>query len=411
MVARVNEMTIARRKTRAVKVGPITIGGDAPISIQSMTKTNTTDLEATVRQIRALATAGCEIVRVAVPTIEAAKALPTIRRECNKVPLVADIHFHPQFAMAAIEASFDKIRWNPGNIRHPQRVREVVDRAKERGIPIRIGVNVGSLDPECLPRSGGVPPAYRLAKPGGTGWDASVLVEAIVQSALKSIRLLEGFGFFDIVVSLKSSDVLQTLAAYRRMAQVCEYPFHLGVTEAGLPEISTVKSSIGIGALLAEGIGDTIRVSITGNPVEEVTVAQRILSSLNLRRFETNVIACPSCGRCEIDVVGIAEQVKARLVELSKAEPRCLDLTVAVMGCVVNGPGESEHADIGLAGGGGVGVIYRKGKQIRRVAEAEMVDALLDEVKHLLRDQWPSGKVAKGLEHEEAVQSASHLAT
>ena len=365
------EMTIARRKTRTVKVGPITIGGDAPISIQSMTKTDTTDLEATVRQIRALATVGCEIVRVAVPTIEAAKVLPTIRRECNKVPLVADIHFHPQFAMAAIEAGFDKIRWNPGNIRHPQRVREVVDRAKERGIPIRIGVNVGSLDPEC-----------EAAHPEN-------LVEAIVQSALKSIRLLEGFGFFDIVVSLKSSDVLQTLAAYRRMAQVCEYPFHLGVTEAGLPEISTVKSSIGIGALLAEGIGDTIRVSITGDPVEEVTVAQRILSSLNLRRFETNVIACPSCGRCEIDVVGIAEQVKARLVELSKAEPRCLDLTVAVMGCVVNGPGESEHADIGLAGGGGVGVIYRKGKQIRRVAEAEMVDALLEEVKKVVSDECP----------------------
>jgi len=362
-------MVIQRRKTRAVKVGPITIGGDATISIQSMTKTDTTDIEATVRQIRALATAGCEIVRVAVPTIEAAKVLPTIRRECKKVPLVADIHFHPQFAMAAIEAGFDKIRWNPGNIRHPQRVREVVDRARERGMPIRIGVNVGSLDPEC-----------EAAHPEN-------LVEAIVQSALKSIRLLEGFGFYDIVVSLKSSDVLQTLAAYRRLAPLCDYPFHLGVTEAGLPAISTVKSSIGIGALLAEGIGDTIRVSITGDPVEEVTVAQRILSSLNLRRFETNVIACPSCGRCEIDVVGIAEQVKARLVELSKAEPRCLDLTVAVMGCVVNGPGESEHADIGVAGGGGVGVIYRKGKQIRRVAESDMVSALLDEVRYILHDQ------------------------
>ena len=345
------------------------MGGEAPVSIQSMTKTDTTDIEATVRQIRALATAGCEIVRVAVPTIEAARALPDIRREANKVPLVADIHFHPQFAIAAIEAGFDKIRWNPGNIRNPQRVREVVDRAKERQIPIRVGVNVGSLDPEC-----------EVAYPDN-------LVEAMVQSALKSVRLLEGFGFYDIVLSLKSSDVLQMLAAYRRMAQLCDYPFHLGVTEAGLLEASTVKSSIGIGALLAEGIGDTIRVSITGDPIEEVKVAQRILSSLELRRFETNVIACPSCGRCEIDVVGIANQVQTRLAELAKTEPRCLDLTVAVMGCVVNGPGESEHADIGLAGGGGVGVIYRKGRQIRRVAEADMVDALLEEVQHLLSEQ------------------------
>ena len=334
-----------------------------------MTKTDTTDIEATVRQIRALATAGCEIVRVAVPTFEAAKALPDIRREANQVPLVADIHFHPQFALAAVEAGFDKIRWNPGNIRDTGRVREVVDRAKERGIPIRVGVNVGSLDPECED-------AHK-----------DNLVEAIVQSALKSVRLLEGFGFHDIVLSLKSSDVLQMLAAYRRMAQLCDYPFHLGVTEAGLLEASTVKSAIGIGALLAEGIGDTIRVSITGDPVDEIKVAQRILSSLELRRFETNVIACPSCGRCEIDVVGIAEQVKARLSDLAQTEPRVLDLTVAVMGCVVNGPGESEHADVGMAGGGGVGVIYRKGKQVRRVAEADLVDAVIDEVRCVLDER------------------------
>jgi len=358
-----------RRRTRSVKVKDVVIGGDAPVSIQSMTKTDTTDIEATVRQIRALATAGCEIVRVAVPTIEAAKALPDIRREANQVPLVADIHFHPQFAIAAIEAGFDKIRWNPGNIRDPGRVRKVVERAKERGIPIRIGINVGSLDPEC-----------EAAHPDD-------LVEAIVQSALKSVRLLEGFGFHDIVLSVKSSDVLQTLAAYRRLAQQVDYPFHLGVTEAGLPEAATVKSAIGIGALLAEGIGETIRVSITGDPIEEVQVAQRILSSLGLRRFETNVIACPSCGRCEIDVVGLTQRVQERLTDLARTEPRCLELTVAVMGCVVNGPGESEHADIGLAGGGGVGVIYRKGRQIRRVAESEMVDALLDEVRRVLHDE------------------------
>ena len=370
------------------------MGGDAPISIQSMTKTDTTDIEATVRQIRALATAGCEIVRVAVPTIEAAKALPDIRREANKVPLVADIHFHPQFALAAIDAGFDKIRWNPGNIRNPQRVREVVDRAKERGVPIRIGVNVGSLDPECLPAAPQV--SRRSAAQAGEAAFPDDLVEAIVQSALKSVRLLEGFGFYDIVLSLKSSDVLQMLAAYRRMAQLCDYPFHLGVTEAGLLEASTVKSSIGIGALLAEGIGDTIRVSITGDPIEEVKVAQRILSSLELRRFETNVIACPSCGRCEIDVIGIANQVQARLTELAKTEPRCLELTVAVMGCVVNGPGESEHADIGLAGGGGVGVIYRKGQQIRRVAESDMVDALLEEVQRVIRDMNRSRLEAEG---------------
>ena len=205
-----------------------------------------------------------------------------------------------------------------------------------------------------------------------------------MQSALKSVRLLEGFGFHDIVLSLKSSDVLQMLAAYRRMAQLCDYPFHLGVTEAGLPEASTVKSAIGIGALLAEGIGDTIRVSITGDPIDEVKVAQRILAALGLRRFETNVIACPSCGRCEIDVISIAKQVQQRLTALAAEEPRALELTVAVMGCVVNGPGESEHADVGLAGGGGVGVIYRKGRQTRRVPEAEMVDALIEEVRNLL---------------------------
>ena len=368
---------IERRKTRPVKVRDVVIGGDAPISIQSMTKTDTTDIEATVRQIRALATAGCEIVRVAVPTIEAARALAEIRHEANKVPLVADIHFHPQFAIAAIEAGFDKIRWNPGNIRETGRVRDVVDRAKERRIPIRIGVNVGSLDPECEE-------AHQ-----------DDLVEAMVQSALKSARLLEGFGFYDVVLSLKSSDVRQMLAAYRRMSRLCDYPFHLGVTEAGLLEASTVKSSIGIGALLAEGIGDTIRVSITGDPVEEVKVAQRILSALSLRRFETNVIACPSCGRCEIDVIGIANEVQARLTELSKTEPRCLDLTVAVMGCVVNGPGESEHADIGLAGGGGVGVIYRKGKQVRRVAETDMVDTLIEEVQRVI-DEDRSGLRAQG---------------
>jgi len=350
-------------------VKDVAIGGEAPIAIQSMTKTDTTNVAETVRQIRALATVGCEIVRIAVPTIQAAQALPAIRREANKVPLVADIHFHPQFAIAAIEAGFDKIRWNPGNIRDPHRVRAVVDRAKERQIPMRIGVNVGSLDPACET-------AYR-----------DDLVEAIVQSALKSIRLLEDLAFHDIVLSLKSSDVVQTIRAYRRMAALCDYPLHLGVTEAGLVEASTVKSSIGIGALLADGIGDTIRVSITGDPIEEITVAQRILSSLDLRRFETNVIACPSCGRCEIDVVGIAQQVNDRLHALAKTDPRCLDLTVAVMGCVVNGPGESEHADIGLAGGGGVGVIYRRGQQLRRVPEAEMVDVLLEEVQHLLREQ------------------------
>ena len=364
-------MSIPRRSTRVVTVRHLTIGGGAPVSIRSMTKTDTADVAATVQQIRALATAGCEIVRVAVPTIEASKALAEIRRECDKVPLVADIHFHPQFALAAIEAGFDKIRWNPGNIRDPKKVQEVVERAKERRVPIRVGVNVGSLDPEC-----------EKAHPDD-------LVEAIVQSALKSVRLMEGFNFNQIVISLKSSDVIQMIRAYRRMAALCDYPFHLGVTEAGLLEASTVKSSIGIGSLLAEGIGDTIRVSITGDPVEEVKVAQRILSSLELRRFETNVIACPSCGRCQIDVVSIAEEVKRRVGELAVREPRCQDLTVAVMGCVVNGPGESTHADVGMAGGGGVGIIYRKGHVVRRVAEASVVDALLDEIQLVLRNEAP----------------------
>lgn len=363
------ETMIVRRKSRQVKVGPLAIGGDAPVTIQSMTKTDTVDVAATVRQIRALATAGCEIVRVAVPTIEASKALAGIRKEADKVPLVADIHFHPQFAIAAIEAGFDKIRWNPGNIRDPKRVREVVDRARERSIPIRVGVNVGSLDPECEE-------AYR-----------GDLVEAIVQSALKSVRLLESFKFDKVVLSLKSSDVVQMIRAYRRMSELVDCPFHLGVTEAGLLEASTVKSSIGIGALLAEGIGDTVRVSITGDPIDEVDVARRILSALELRRFSTNVIACPSCGRCEIDVVGVAKQVQARLEALGKSDPRVQQLTIAVMGCVVNGPGESEHADIGMAGGGGVGVIYRKGKQVRRVSESEMVDALMDEVQTVVSER------------------------
>ncbi len=364
-------MSIKRRKTKQVRVKDLLIGGDAPITIQSMTKTDTTDVEATVRQIRALATAGCEIVRVAVPTIEAAKALPDIRREANKVPLVADIHFHPQFALAAIEAGFDKIRWNPGNIRQLDKVKEVVLRAKQKGVPIRVGVNVGSLDPECEAQY------------------PNDLIEAIVQSALKSVRLMESLQFDDIVISLKSSDVLQMMAAYQRMATLCDYPFHLGVTEAGLPEVSTVKSSIGIGGLLAQGIGDTLRVSITGDPIEEVAVAQRILSALELRRFSTNVVSCPSCGRCEIDVVGVAKEVETRLQALSEQEPRAKELTVAVMGCVVNGPGESEHADVGMAGGGGVGVIYRRGKQVRRVTEAEMVNALIDEVKLVLQEQQP----------------------
>ncbi|MBI4597569.1 MAG: flavodoxin-dependent (E)-4-hydroxy-3-methylbut-2-enyl-diphosphate synthase [Candidatus Omnitrophica bacterium] len=368
-----------RRKTRQVKVKDLLIGGGAPVSIQSMTKTDTTDIEATCRQIRALATAGCELVRVAVPTIEAADVLPEIRRECHNVPLVADIHFHPQFAIAALEAGFDKIRWNPGNIRNARAVRQVVDRAKERGVPIRVGVNVGSLDPECEEEYSGN------------------LIEAMVHSALRSVRLLETFDFYDIVLSLKSSDVLQMMAAYRRMSQLCDYPFHLGVTEAGLLEASTVKSSIGIGALLAEGIGDTIRVSITGDPVDEVKVAQRILSSLELRRFGTNVIACPSCGRCQIDVIGIAKEVEQRLQALAQSEPRALALTVAVMGCVVNGPGESAHADVGMAGGGGIGIIYRKGVAVRHVAEAELIDALLDEVRLVLQEAPLTAAGARGI--------------
>jgi len=327
-----------------------------------MTKTDTDDIAATLTQIRQIADPGCDVVRVAVPDQPAADALPEIVRG-STLPVIADIHFHYQFALAAIRAGCHKIRWNPGNIRKPEQVRDVVDAAKERGIPMRVGVNAGSLDPEC-----------QREHPHD-------IAAAMVASAMKSVRLLEELDYRDIVLSLKASDVLTMVRAYRLMAQACDYPLHLGVTEAGLPQDATIKSSIGIGTLLAEGTGDTIRVSITGDPVEEVKVGQGILSALGLRRFGAEIIACPSCGRVQIDLMKVAADVDAKMRELSKQDPRYAQVTLSIMGCVVNGPGEAHLSDIGLSGGGGMGIIYRKGVMVKRVPEAEMVEAVIAEAK------------------------------
>ena len=351
-----------RRKTRQVHVGPVTLGGGAPIVVQTMTKTETDDVDATLAQIRQIADAGCDVVRVAVPDQPAADALPAIVRD-SPLPVIADIHFHYQFALAALRAGCHKIRWNPGNIRKPEQVREVVEAAKARRVPMRIGVNAGSLDPEC-----------QRDHPND-------IAAAMVASAMKSVRLLESLDYHDIVLSLKASDVLTMMRAYRLMAQSGDYPLHLGVTEAGLPQDATIKSSIGIGALLAEGIGDTIRVSITGEPVDEVKVGQGILSALGLRRFGAEIISCPSCGRVQIDLMKVAAEVDAKMRELAKEDPRYAQVTLSIMGCVVNGPGEAHLSDVGLSGGGGMGIIYRKGEMVKRVPEAEMVDAVIEEVK------------------------------
>ncbi|MGQ9807684.1 MAG: flavodoxin-dependent (E)-4-hydroxy-3-methylbut-2-enyl-diphosphate synthase [Armatimonadota bacterium] len=348
---------IQRRKSRMVNVGGVGIGGDAPVALQSMCTTKTHDIDATVRQINELAEAGADIVRIAVPHHRDAEAIPEIRRQ-SPVPLVADIHFSHILALKAIEAGIDKLRLNPGNIRDPQKIREVVRAAKERMIPIRVGANAGSLDTE----------RYGPPTP-----------QAIVQSALDEVRILEEEGFHDIVISLKSFEVPTTIAAYRMMAELTDYPLHLGITEAGLPFEGTIRSCVGIGALLAMGIGDTIRVSLTADPVEEVRVGKQLLECLDLREGGITIVACPSCGRCDIDLHGTAEAVKERLQHIKTSRP----LRVAVMGCVVNGPGEARMADVGLAGGGGVGLIFARGEQLGKVPESEMVDELVRHVERI----------------------------
>ena len=344
-----------RRKTRQVVVGGIKIGGDAPISVQTMTKTKTDDVAGTVAQIKAAADAGCDIVRVTVNDKEAAEAMKEIVRQ-SPVPIVADIHFNHVFALKAIEAKVAKVRLNPGNIGSKDRIRQVLTAAKDLGIPIRIGVNSGSLEEDILQKHG-----YPTA-------------EALYESAMRHVGICDEFNFKDIVISVKSTDVKLMIEAYRLVAQRTDIPLHLGVTEAGTTRVGTIKSSVGIGALLSEGIGDTIRVSLTDDPVKEVEVGKEILRSLSLASRNVELSACPTCGRLEVDLFGIMAQLEEKLAKVKKP------VTIAVLGCVVNGPGEASAADIGIAAGKGVGILYRKGEMVKRVKEEDIVKTILEEV-------------------------------
>lgn len=344
--------------TRTINVGGVSIGGGSPVSIQSMTNTPTHDVEATLAQIRALAAAGCEIVRVAVPNMAAAKAIGALKAG-SPVPLVADIHFDYRLALEAAEQGIDKIRINPGNIGSSDRVEAVAKACRERGIPIRVGVNGGSLEKDLLAKYGGPTP------------------EAMVDSALGHVRLLEKHGFEDICVSLKTSSVPATMHAYRLMAERYDYPLHLGVTEAGTREMGELKAAAGIGGLLALDIGDTLRVSLTADPVEEVYAARRILKAVGLRRVGPELISCPTCGRTQIDLIPMARRVEELLKRVDKP------ITVAVMGCVVNGPGEARHADVGLAGGKGEGVLFQHGEIVARVPEDQLVSGLMKLIEEL----------------------------
>lgn len=336
------------------------IGGDAPVSVQSMTNTPTADVAATVAQIHRLEAVGCDVVRVAVPNEEAAQAIQYIKREIS-IPLVADIHFQYKLALASLDSGADKLRINPGNIGARDKVEIVAKAAKERGVPIRIGVNAGSIDRSRY----GTPTA-----------------EVLVESGLNEVRVLEELGFEDIVLSLKAFDVPMMIRAYELASERCDYPLHLGVTEAGLAWEGTIRSSVGIGALLAEGVGDTIRVSLTADPVEEVKVGKEILNSLGLWRKPYTLISCPTCGRCAIDIAAIADEVRARL----EANPPSRPVTVAVMGCVVNGPGEASLADVGIAGGREAGALFARGEMLRTVSEASLVDELMLEVEKFESD-------------------------
>ena len=345
----------ARRKTRQVNIGGIKVGGDAPISVQTMTKTKTDDIVGTVAQIQAAAGAGVDIVRVTVNDKEAAAAMPEIVKQ-SPVPIVADIHFNHIFALKAIEAGVAKVRINPGNIGSKDRIRQVLTAAKERNIPIRIGVNSGSLEEDILKNHG-----YPTA-------------EALYESAMRHVGICNEFNFNDVVISVKSTDVKLMIDAYRLVAERTDIPLHLGVTEAGPTRSGTIKSAVGIGALLAEGIGDTIRVSLTDDPVKEVEVGKEILRSLSLASRSVELIACPTCGRIEVDLFKIMGELEERLSKVKKP------VTIAVLGCVVNGPGEASSADIGIAAGKGVGILYRKGEMIKRVKETEIVATILEEV-------------------------------
>lgn len=347
-----------KRKTRKIYYGNVAVGGDAPITVQSMTNTKTVDFKSTVSQIKELEEEECDIIRVAVPDMESALVLSRIREKIN-IPLIADIHFDYSLALEAIKQGVDGLRLNPGNIGDDNKVRKVVLAAKEKEIPIRIGVNSGSIQKDLL-RKYGKPTA-----------------EAMVESAMKHIRILEDNGFFDIIVSLKATDVLMTIKAYQLLAERVDYPFHIGITEAGTLWSGTIKSAVGIGSLLSQGLGDTIRVSLTGNPLDEVKVGWQILKSLRLRKSGPEIISCPSCGRTEIDLIELADKVENEVKKMDK------DITIAVMGCAVNGPGEAREADIGIAGGKGEGLIFKKGKLLRKVAEEKLLEELLKEIKKL----------------------------
>ncbi|EGN31684.1 MAG: flavodoxin-dependent (E)-4-hydroxy-3-methylbut-2-enyl-diphosphate synthase [Lachnospiraceae bacterium] len=344
-----------RTQTKEVKIGSVTIGGAHPVAIQSMTNTKTEDVAATVEQILRLEAAGCEIVRCTVPTMEAAKALKEIKKQIH-IPLVADIHFDYKMAIAAIENGADKIRINPGNIGSEERVRAVVEKAKEYGVPIRIGVNSGSLEKPLLEKYGGV------------------TAEGIVESALDKVHMIESMGYDNLVVSIKSSDVLMCVKAHELIAKQCPYPLHVGITESGTIYSGNIKSSVGLGIILHEGIGNTIRVSLTGDPVEEIRSAKLILKTLGLRKGGIEVVSCPTCGRTQIDLIGLANEVEKMVQEFP------LDIKVAVMGCVVNGPGEAKEADLGIAGGIGEGLLIKKGEIVRKVKEEELLETLRQEL-------------------------------
>ena len=360
---------ITRRRTRQIHVGPVAIGGGAPIAVQSMTNTMTDDVEATVRQIQELEQAGCEIIRVAVPDMAAAQALARIREQIA-IPLIADIHFDARLAVAAMEQGSHGIRINPGNLGGPEKLARVVAAAKQHRVPIRVGVNSGSIEKDLLARH---------------GYPTPERPDALIESALGNVRLLEEQGFFDIKISIKSSDTLTTIAGYRLLADKTDYPLHLGVTEAGGLIAGTVKSSVALGILLSEGIGDTFRISLTRDPVEEIRVGFELLRSLRIRERGPELISCPTCGRTRIDLFSLAEKVERRLQTMQSP------LKVAVMGCVVNGPGEAREADIGIAGGHGVGIIFKKGEIYRKVAEADLLPVFLEELEKLEAERKASG--------------------
>jgi (E)-4-hydroxy-3-methylbut-2-enyl-diphosphate synthase len=348
-------LTEVRKKTRTIYVGRVPVGGGNPVIVQSMTKTDTTDVKSTVRQIKSLENLGCEIIRLAVPDMKAAMALGIIKKSID-IPMIADIHFDWRLALEAIKQGVDGLRINPGNIGADWKIKEVIIAAKEKGIPIRIGVNAGSLERELRKK-------YEHPTP-----------EALVESAERSIHLLEDMDFSNIKVSLKGSDVPTTVGAYRLFSKKFDYPLHIGISEAGPIFTGTIKSSVGLGILLSEGIGDTIRVSLTAEPEEEVRVAYEILKSLGLRKKGAEIISCPTCGRCRINLREIATEVESRLKEIDKP------IKVAVMGCVVNGPGEAREADFGIAGGRGVGILFRKGKVIKRIREKDLLNELMNEI-------------------------------